>query len=154
MRLVGENDTNADWFVKSALVGGRDANDSGIGINGSLVALDVLLNANGGIVEGVATDQKGQAAGNAIVVAVPESRLRSRTDRYRTTIADQSGRFSLRGIPPGDYTLFAWESVEGEAYYNPDFLKSYEGQGTALHVGEGERKSVTLAVIPDRAEHQ
>jgi hypothetical protein len=152
MSLVGENDANADWFVKSVIAGGRDANDSGIAINGGAVALDIVLNTNGGIVEGVATDQKGNPIGNAIVVAVPEARLRSRIDRYRKTVADQSGRFSLHGIPPGDYTLFAWESVEGDAYYNPEFLKGYDGQGTALHVGEGERKSVTLAVISDADE--
>ena len=55
---------------------------------------------------------------------------------------------------PGDYTLFAWESVEGEAYYNPEFLKSYEGQGSALRVGEGERKSVRVDVIPESEEQQ
>jgi hypothetical protein len=152
--LIGENDANADWFVKSVLAGGRDANDSGININGGAVMLDVVLNANGGIVDGIAADQKGNPIGNAIVVAVPEARLRSRIDRYRKTAADQSGRFSLHGFPPGDYTLFSWESVEGEAYYNPEFLKSYEGQGTALHIGEGERKSVTLSVIPDSEEQQ
>jgi hypothetical protein len=152
--LIGENDANADWFVKSVLTGGRDANDSGISINGGTVTLDVVLNANGGIMDGIATDQKGNPIGNAIVVAVPEARLRSRIDRYRKTVADQSGRFSLQGIPPGDYTLFAWESVEGDSYYNPDFLKSYEGQGTALHIGEGERKNVTLSVIPDSEEQQ
>jgi hypothetical protein len=38
--------------------------------------------------------------------------------------------------------------VDGEAYYNPEFLKSYEGQGTVLRVSEGERKGLQLAVIP------
>jgi hypothetical protein len=87
-----------------------------------------------------------------VIVAVPEVRLRSRIDRYHKTVSDQSGHFSLRGLPPGDYTLFAWESVEGEEYYNPDFLKSFEGQGNSLHVSEGERKSVQLSVIPDTPE--
>jgi hypothetical protein len=152
VQLMGENEANADWFMKSTLAGGREVNDSGISVNGGTVALDLVLNANGGIADGVVTDQKGQPVGNAIVVAVPEARLRSRVDRYRKTVSDQSGRFSLRGIPPGDYTLFAWESVEGEAYYNPEFLKSYEGQGSALRVGEGERKSVQLPIIPDTPE--
>jgi hypothetical protein len=38
--------------------------------------------------------------------------------------------------------------VDGEAYYNSEFLKSYEGQGTVLRVTEGERKSLQLAAIP------
>jgi len=38
--------------------------------------------------------------------------------------------------------------VDGEAYYNPDFIKSYEGQGKALHMDEGNRVSVQLKTIP------
>jgi hypothetical protein len=48
--------------------------------------------------------------------------------------------------------VLAWESVEGEAYYNPEFLKNYEGQGSGVRVSEGERKSVQVHVIPEREE--
>jgi len=85
---------------------------------------------------------------NAVIVAVPEMRLRARMDRYYKTVSDQRGHFTLHGVRPGELTLFAWETVEGEAYYNPEFLKSYEGQGSALRVGEGDRKTVQLEVIP------
>jgi hypothetical protein len=83
---------------------------------------------------------------------VPESRLRGRVERYRKTVSDQSGWFTLHGVVPGDYAVLAWESVEGEAYYNPEFLKTYEGQGSALRVGEGDRKSLRLEVIPESEE--
>jgi hypothetical protein len=88
------------------------------------------------------------------MVAVPEARLRGRLDRYRKTVSDQSGRFTLHGIPPGSYTLFAWENVDGEAYYNPEFVKSYEEQGIALRVAEGEHKGQQLTVIPAAEDQQ
>jgi protocatechuate 3,4-dioxygenase beta subunit len=152
VRLVGENEANADWFIQSTLAGGRDVNDTGVNVSGGALALDVVINTNGGVADGIAIDAKNKPVANAVIVAVPEARLRSRVDRYHKTISDQGGHFTLRGLPPGDYTLFAWESVEGEEYYNPDFLKSFEGQGSSLHVSEGERKGVQLAVIPDVAE--
>lgn len=152
IQVVG--DPNQDWYVKSATAGGRDVNESGIGVNGGTVAVDLIISANGGIADGIAVDRNNQPVSDAVIVAVPDARMRGRTDRYRKTISDQSGHFSLHGIRPGDYTLFAWESVEGEEYYNPDFLKAYEGQGTALHVAEGEHKSMQLTTIPDAEEQQ
>ncbi|SPE34302.1 exported hypothetical protein [Acidobacteriia bacterium SbA2] len=143
---------NADWYLKTALAGGRDVGDAGISVNGGAVVLDLVASANGGVVDGVVVDSKGQPVANAVVVAVPEMRLRARVERYRKTVSDQSGRFTLHGVVPGEYTLFAWESVEGEAYYNPEFLKNCEGQGSGMHVNEGERKSVRVNVIPDSEE--
>ncbi len=152
VQLVGDDSSNAGWFLKSVLVGGRDADQSGISVSGGTVVLDLVVSANGGAVEGVVVDRKGGPVPNAVVVAVPEAQLRSRVDRYRKTMSDQSGRFTLHGIPPGGYTLFAWESVDGEAYYNPEFVKSYEGQGSALRLGEGDRKTLQVQVIAEGEE--
>ena len=80
--------------------------------------------------------------------------MRGRVDRYRKTVSDQSGHFSLRGLRPGEYTVLAWESVDGEAYYNPEFLKAYEGRGSALRVSEGERKAVQLEVMASGDEQE
>jgi len=153
VQLVSQDDAQQDWFMKSESAGNRDVDASGISVNGGTVVLDLVVSANGAVVDGVVIDRKGEAVPNAVIVAVPETRWRGRLDRYRKTVSDQSGRFTLRGIPPGDYTLFAWESVDGEAYYDPEFLKSCEGQGSQLRVGEGERKSVQVQAIPE-AEDQ
>jgi hypothetical protein len=137
-----------DWFLKAVAAGGREVTESGFSVSGSTTTVDVLASANGATAEGVATNQKDEPVADAVVVAVPEARFRSHPDRYRKAGTDQGGRFTLRGLVPGDYTVFAWESVDGEAYYNPEFLKSCEGQGKALHVSEGDRANVQLKTIP------
>jgi len=152
VQLVGEGGTNGNLFLKSALAGNHEVDEGGISVNGGSVVLDLVASANGASAEGLVTDHKGEPVANAVVVAVPEPRLRGRIERYRTTESDQSGRFALRGIQPGDYTLLAWESVDGEAYYNPEFLKTYESQGTALRVSEGDRKTMQLEAIPETEE--
>jgi len=144
------SDTSAmpDWFLKSVAAGGREAVDSGFSVSGGVTALTLLASSNGAITEGVATNQQDEPLSNAVVVAVPEQRFRGHPEHYRKVVTDQSGRFTLRGLPPGDYTIFAWESVDGEAYYNPEFLKSYEGQGRPVHLQEGRHASLTLKAIP------
>lgn len=147
VQIVGNSSGgNEDWFVKAVLAGGRDFSDSGLSVNGGLVLLEVVASANGAVVDGVVTDSKGDTVANAAVVAVPE--LGKRPDRYRQTVTDQSGHFRLNGVRGGNYTLYAWESVEGQAYYDAEFLKSYEGRGSALRLSEGEHKAVQLGVIP------
>jgi len=147
VQLIGNRGTNEDWFLKSVLQAGREANDAGISVNGGTVTLDVIASASGGVIEGVAANRKGGAVANAVIVAVPEARLRGRVDRYRQTVSDQSGHFALHGLPVGEYTVYAWESLDGEEYYNPEFLKGSEGQ--VLHLNEGERKTVQVVTYSD-----
>lgn len=152
LQLVHTGGTNEGWFLKSVLLGGRDISDAGIPVNGGTIMLELVASTNGATVDGIATNSQGEMAANAVVVAVPEARMRGRLDRYATTVSDQNGHFVLQGIRPGDYTLLAWDSVDGEQYYNPDFVKNYEGQGTSIRVGEGDRKSVQLPVISNPSE--
>jgi hypothetical protein len=143
---IAEASGMPDWFLKSVVAGGREALDSGFSLSGGVTPLDLLASANGATTEGVATNEKDEPINDAVVVAVPESRFRGRPERYRKAISDQSGHFTLRGLSPGNYTIFAWDRVDGEAYYNPEFLKSYEGQGKALQVNEGDLLRVQVRV--------
>ena len=147
VQMVGNSGTNEDWFVKSIEAGGREVSDAGISVNGGLTVVDLVVSGNGSVVDGVVSDSAGRPVPNAVVVAVPEARWQGREDRYGQAPSDQRGRFSLHGVGPGDYTLYAWESVESGAYLNADFLKIYEGQGTPLRLHEGERKSVQLTAL-------
>jgi hypothetical protein len=145
---ISDASSMPDWFLKSVAAGGRDVADSGFNMSSGATQLDLVASAKGAMATGVTTNQKDEPIADAVVVAVPEARLRGHPDRYRKAITDQSGSFTLRGLPPGDYTLFAWESVDGEAYYDPEFLKTYEGQGKTLHVSEGDHAGMQLKTIP------
>jgi hypothetical protein len=152
VQLAGDSGMDSAWYLKSVLEDGRDITGEGISVNGGAVGLSLVASANGGVVDGTVADAKGQPVPNAAVVAVPEMRLRGRIDLFRRTVSDQAGRFTLRALAPGGYTVFAWESVDGEAYYNPEFLKTYEPQGSVLPVKEGDHKSLQLRVIPEAEE--
>jgi hypothetical protein len=111
--------------------------------------LDLLASPNGAIAEGVVMNEKNEPVSDAVVVAVPEPRLRTHPDRFHKVSADQQGHFMLRSLPPGDYTLLAWEGLDDDAYLNPEFLKKWERQGKILHTHELDHVATQLVVIAD-----
>jgi hypothetical protein len=85
---------------------------------------------------------------NATVVLVPAARM-LRPDLYKSILTDAVGRFDFQGVPPGEYTLFAWNDVETDAWTNAEFLKAYETRGRAVRVGEGSRQTVQQLPLLD-----
>jgi hypothetical protein len=137
-----------DAYVKSAFAGSRDVLEEGFHLAGQPRPLDILISGNGGHVEGVVTDNKNNPFPGARVVLVPEETRRKRQDLFKTSNTDQYGRFSLRGVTPGAYTIYAWESIEEGAYQDPDFLKMYQDAGKSIRVSESSNVSENLKVIP------
>jgi hypothetical protein len=51
-------------------------------------------------------------------------------------------------VTPGNYKLFAWESFESNAYFDPQVLRQYEDQGKPVRVTEGGKATVEAKMIP------
>jgi len=136
-------------YVKSATSGGLNvlAGKSRLREN---QPLNVLL--------GVATDSldvrvtgTNTSAAGVQVVLIPEPSLRRRADRYITGFTEQSGDLRLTGIPPGEYTAYAFEQIEPGAYYafayNPAAENRFRDRAVSLTVGERGTKAIQLRVI-------
>jgi len=83
-----------------------------------------------------------------MVVLVPDEPRRAQTRLYKDATTDQYGRFTIVGIAPGGYKLFAWEDVEDGAYEDPDYLKAFEDLGEPRTIRERSRESAQLKLIP------
>src|SRR4029453_16595319 len=88
--------------------------------------LDVLLSRSSGRVDGTVVDSRGQGVPGVQAVLVPAQRMRWRFDLFRTATTDSAGRFSMTGIPPGDYSLFSWEALEPFAYFHEDLPRRFD----------------------------
>jgi len=140
-----------DYFVKSVNLGSKDVSDTGFTTGGASYFLDIVFSAKGATLEGIVLDAKDQPVVDAEVVAIPDPTRRKRRDLYQEDSADQRGHFTLHGLSPGQYTVIALEDLEDD-YFDPDFLKLYEGRGQSVEIKEEERKSVLLKVIPSTDE--
>jgi protocatechuate 3,4-dioxygenase beta subunit len=139
------------FFLKAVTLGGRDI-ATGFTASGP-ATLDVVANTKGGTVDGAVVEKEkdvdnNHPVANATVVAVPEEKYRKLPDRFGTGSTDQRGRFTIRGLAPGSYTLYSWQDLEEGVWRDADFLKSQEANGTAVKVEEGSNQQIELKLSP------
>jgi uncharacterized protein (DUF2141 family) len=137
----------AGFYLMSS--GAADVLETGVNVGRghSPPALELVLSSGAGRIDGTVGSNEQPCPG-ASVVLVPDGKDRAQPNDYRQALTDQSGRFVMRNIAPGDYTLFAWEQVERDAYLDPDFLGQDDDRGQAVHIEEGGHLSVQLDAIP------
>jgi 5-hydroxyisourate hydrolase-like protein (transthyretin family) len=134
------------YYVKSNGAGGSLESEITIGHSQSLPSLEFTLSSKVAHLEGDVSSSDQPAIGAAVVL-VPEGG-RARTGFYRRSMTDQSGRFSIKGIVPGDYKIFAFEDLERGGSLNPDFLQPFEDRSHTVHLQEGGDLNVRLEAIP------
>jgi hypothetical protein len=139
----------ANDFLKSARLGGLDVLAAGVTIDSKQTPglLDILISPNGARIDGVVSKDQKPFQG-ASVTLVPDPPHRSEKRLFVLTTTDQLGHFSFQGVPPGDYKVFAWESLDTGAYRSAEFLQPFENQGESVHISEGSSVSVQVDLIP------
>ena len=109
--------------------------------------LQVVVGSGAGTVSGLVQDGAAKAVAGAAVALIPEAAHRGNLALYLSAATDASGRFVMRGVPPGDYKLFAWESVRPFAYQNAAFIAKDEDRGRSIHVAQGNTVKAELSII-------
>jgi hypothetical protein len=85
-------------------------------------------------------------------VLIPDPNHRQESNLFRDATTDQDGRFTIRGIKPGDYKLFAWDDIEPGIWWDPQFLSHYEAKGEDVKVEANGHLSVNPHVISANPE--
>jgi len=137
-------------YVSDIRLGGVSAIDSGLTFdNQPLTTMEIVVNGNGGAVEGFVQNSDRKPAANATVALVPSETHRLNPMSFKNVQTDEMGHFLIKGIAPGDYTVYAWESVFPTAWMNAEFLAKYQGRGRAVRATAGGRVDTQLDLIPD-----
>jgi len=134
-------DGERDSYLKYVRIGASH-NDASFRLTGP-ASVELVVSPKSGILEGVVMDHDNPSA-NANVVAVPEEKYRKITEHFGTGATDQNGHFTIRGLAPGSYTVFAWQDLDEGLFYDAAFLKSQESNGISLKIEEGSRQKIEL----------
>jgi hypothetical protein len=133
-------------YIKHARLGSIDLlTDRPILVDPPGEVLDVLL-AAGRDLNGAVRDATGKPVAGTTVVAVPEEGI-SRRHLYRTGNSDASGRFSLSGLAPGNYKVYAWMKLEPYRYFDEAFVQQFQNQGISIAVAGTNVSGVQVTAI-------
>jgi hypothetical protein len=136
-------------WVKSARFGGEDVLTAPVRVDGELKGrlLEVVLSPDTATLDARVVDGNQRPVSGVLVIAVPDAARRNQSQAYRAATTDADGSARLDGLTPGEYTLFASESVEAADWQDPAVLQRYERRGTVVRFRESATETITLRVI-------
>jgi hypothetical protein len=137
-------------YVADIRQGGTTIFDAGLTLgNQPGATIEIVVDANGATIEGSVQGADKKPFPNATVVLVPPASHRQNAMMYKTAQTDDKGSFSMKGVPPGEYTIFAWESAPPTAWMNSEFLAKYQSHGHPVVATSGSRQDTQPELIPD-----
>ena len=137
------------WVLKSATAGGRDLLDTAFEVRPGEDVKDVVITFTDRVTQltGTLTDQTGHPAPTYFLMAFPTNATlwRSPSRWLRSPIRPATdGRFSLIGLPPGEYYLAAVAEYPQSDWSTPSFLEQLIAAAIKVTLAEGERKTQDL----------
>jgi len=134
-----------DFYTKMVSYGDKDITETGLTLPTSAATLEVVIAGDGATVQGRVTDAKDQPVDNATVIAIPANpKLQRWAELYQPAATDQNGQFTVRGLRPGDYQVYAWRDIDPYAFLDPEFMRPYENRGQALKAEPNGRYALVL----------
>jgi hypothetical protein len=129
-------------YVSDMRQGGRSIYSDGILTVGKTSAepVDIVFSPGGAVVSG-----KVQSLSPAQITLVPQGPRRGNPLFY-TRATSNDGTFSLVGVAPGEYRLFAFESLPMTADENAGFMAEFESSGRGVSVRENS--TITNIELP------
>ena len=144
------------WVLKSVLYRGSDITDLQLPIEGTERMHDVriVITDVAGGVGGVVENPRQKPVANTGVLVCPKVPLFwVRTNRrMRVTFTDQQGRWSVAGLPPGEYFAVAAPFVDESDLNRRERLEALQAIGTPFSIAsDASRPTLTLTLNPSLA---
>jgi hypothetical protein len=145
------------WTVKSVTIRGRDITDQPFDVAGVPLS-DVRVTIVDAVSElaGEVRDEQDRPAADVPVLTfavAPQFWIRDGR-RLRLVRTDDTGRFQLRGLPPGAYLAIASASVSDAKGRVPQNLEQFRASATRLDITETAAKVTVSLRLADRPGRQ
>jgi hypothetical protein len=148
--LIRPSNGSRTWLLQSVTIGGRDVTDtpfqvrSGEAIaNAALVFTDKQSEINGTL-----TTDHGTPSPEYTVLAFPTDATlwRPLSRQIMTARPDQTGKYRIRGLPPGDYYLATVDPSQQGEWFEPAYLDEHRAGAVRIGLSEGDVKTKDFTV--------
>jgi len=140
----------ARWILKSAVLNGRDLADGAFELKpGSDIAgLTITFTDRAAEISGRLIDEAGRPLARYSVVVFPTNRTLWLPDsrRIRSAAPATDGKFTVAGLPSGEYAIAAAEDIDAIDLADASFLKSLLASAFKVTLADGERKRQDLRI--------
>lgn len=144
----------AHWMLRQVLYRGIDVTDRVIEVDENEQVRDVrvIVREGASLVEGVVHDRAQQPIADAGVLVFSRAPMfwMPTNRRMRAAYTDRDGRFSIAGLPAGEYIAVASRTVAESDLGRRDRLRRLAPLGTALRLDtDAARATLTLTLASD-----
>ncbi len=143
------------WVLKSVTHRGQDITDSGLAIDSGqrLDDVRITITDRASEVSGTVRDAAGDVAAGASVLIIPlTAQFRTPASRrLGRTVTDAAGRYSYRGLPPGEYRVAATSDLDDSDAYRADILRHLSEAGLPLSLDGPTARVIDLRLTPTSA---
>jgi hypothetical protein len=138
------------WVMKSATIDGRDVTDSAIELDSGQQLENVVVTFTDTLTEinGAVANDRGVPVTEYTVLAFSTDPAfwRPQSRHIMTARPDQTGRFRIRGLPPGEYYLVTVDPAEQGEWFEAAYLDEHRTAAVRIALGEGETKTRDFTV--------
>ena len=127
-------------YVKSIQYGGADVSADGVEMTGG-GTLDVVISATAAQMDLVVETGNSKVAAGAQVLVMKDGA----PETVRT--ADENGMLSIKGLKPGSYRVIAWEDIDPDQLWDPDYLRKFDSEGKSVKLDSAGHEAVQLKAI-------
>ena len=137
----------SEYYLKKVQVGMQDVAGRKVDFKQNTGSLDIRISSLGGTISGTIFDGQQQPAIGVNVALVPDPPRPDAPDLYKDLPTNAQGQFTILGVAPGHYQVFAIQGAEASRYLDSDWVTSLRDY--AQEVSIEENATVTLTINED-----
>jgi len=146
-RYTADISSYGGWYIDSAQCGNANLlNDDFVVTAGNACSIEIVLRNDGGTLNAKVEGTADVGPGMALLVPA-RGRAIPKTLSFYVSDGAHQAQMTADGIAPGTYLLYPFDDPTGVEYSNPEVLRSYTSQATAVTIAPGQTTKVTAQLI-------